>query len=50
MSLKKHYFDKNIECCYTCMYIDEYALNIEDKGQIPHGYDGTALCCKFDEK
>lgn len=50
MSLKKYYFDKNIECCYTCMYIDEYAFNVEDKGQIPHGYDGTALCCKFDDK
>ena len=49
MSLKKYYFDKNIECCYTCMYIDEYTLNVEEDGEAPHGYDGCALCSIFNK-
>lgn len=49
MSLKRLNFDRNVECCYTCMYIDEYAFNVNDDGEIPHGYDGMALCCVFDE-
>ncbi len=32
------------------MYIDEYFFNVHGKGKIPHGYDGMALCCVFDEK
>lgn len=47
MSLKKYYFDKNIKCCSTCMYIDEYTLNVNDDGDVPHGWDGSALCCAF---
>lgn len=31
------------------MFIDEYAFNVHGKGEVPHGYDGTALCCKFDD-
>ena len=50
MSLKRLNFNENIECCYTCMYIDEYALNVRDDGEVPHGYDGTAICCKFNYK
>lgn len=49
MSLKRLNFDRNVECCYTCMYIDEYAFNVNGDGEIPHGYDGMALCCVFDE-
>ena len=48
MSLKRDYFDSNIEICATCMFIDEYSLNVHDDGEVPHGYDGTAVCCKFD--
>ena len=48
MSLKRDYFDRNIEICATCMFIDEYSLNVHDDGEVPHGYDGTAVCCKFD--
>ena len=48
MSLKRFYFDRNIEICATCMFIDEYSLNVHDDGEAPHGYDGTAVCCKFD--
>ena len=48
MSLKKFYYDKNIEICYTCKFIDEYCLNVADEGDTPHGYDGTACCCVFD--
>jgi len=36
--------------CYTCMYIDEYALNVNGEGEIPHGWDGTAECCVFNDK
>ena len=50
MSLKRFYFNKNIELCYTCMYIDEYAFNVHSEGEVPHGYDGTACCCMFDDK
>ena len=49
MSLKKYYFDKDIKCCYTCMYIDEYAFNVRNKGEVPHGWDGTAICCVFND-
>ena len=48
MTLKRDYFDRNIEICATCMFIDEYSLNVHDDGEVPHGYDGTAVCCKFD--
>ena len=44
MSLKRFYFDKNIEMCRTCMFIDEYTLNVNGNGEIPCGYDGTAIC------
>lgn len=50
MSAKKYCFDKNIENCYTCMYIDEYAFNVNSEGHIPHGYDGMAACCKFNDE
>lgn len=50
MSLKRLNFDRNIECCYTCMFIDEYAFNVEVEGEIPHGYDGTAICCKHNDE
>ena len=49
MSLKRYYYDKGDELCYTCMYIDEYAFNVHGKGEVPHGWDGTALCCKYDD-
>lgn len=48
MTLKRLRFNENVECCHTCMYIDEYALNVNGEGDVPHGYDGTAFCCKFD--
>lgn len=32
------------------MFIDEYAFNVHDDGEVPHGYDGMALCCKFNDK
>ena len=50
MSLKRLRFDKNFEICHTCMYIDEYTLNINDEGEIPSGYDGTAICCIHNDK
>ena len=49
MSLKRLYYDKNYKVCLTCKFIDEYAFNVNDEGEIPHGYDGMALCCIFDE-
>lgn len=48
MSLKKFYYNKNIEICYTCKFIDEYAMNVADDGEEPFGYDGGAWCCMFD--
>ena len=48
MSLKKFYYNKNIEICYTCKFIDEYAMNVADDGEEPFGYDGTAFCCLYD--
>ena len=33
MSLKRFYFDKNIEMCRTCMFIDEYTLNVNLEGE-----------------
>lgn len=45
MSSKRYYFDKGVEMCLTCKFIDEYALNVMDDGKEPHGYDGTAMCC-----
>lgn len=44
MSLKRFCFDRNIKICRTCMFIDEYAFNVNDTGKIPCGYDGTAIC------
>ena len=32
------------------MFIDEYSLNISDEGEIPCGYDGTAVCGIYDEE
>ena len=48
MSLKRYYYKKRIEICYTCKFIDEYIMNVMADGEIPHGYDGTAACCVFD--
>ena len=50
MSLKRFYYNKDIKCCHTCMFIDEYALNVNDEGEVPHGYDGTAVCCAYNDK
>ncbi len=50
MSLKKICFEKNIKVCITCMYIDEYAFNVSEEGEVPHGYDGTAFCCLFNDE
>jgi hypothetical protein len=47
MTTKKYYWDINSEMCLTCMFIDEYALNVNDNGETPYGYDGTAECCLF---
>ena len=49
MSLKKYHYDKDDKLCYTCKFIDEYAFNVNDEGEVPHGWDGTAECCKFDK-
>lgn len=50
MSLKRLRFDKKIEMCHTCMFIDEYTLNVNEEGEIPCGYDGTAICCVYNDK
>lgn len=52
MAAKKYYWNKNIKICLTCMFINEYAWNVMDKGKVPHGYDGAAECGLFnwDEK
>jgi len=50
MSLKRLNFDNNKEICRTCMFIDEYSLNISGEGEIPCGYDGTAMCGIYDEE
>lgn len=49
MSLKKYWYDKGMEMCYTCKFIDEYAFNVRGEGKIPHGYDGSAECGAFNE-
>lgn len=49
MSLKRLYYNQNYACCKTCMFIDEYTLNMGDKGEVPHGYDGMCMCCLHDE-
>lgn len=49
MSLKRLYYNKDTKCCRTCMFIDEYAFNVNGEGEVPHGWDGTALCCKFND-
>lgn len=49
MSLKKYSYDKNIEMCLTCKFIDEYAFNVYDEGEVPHGYDGMAVCNAYDK-
>ena len=49
MSLKELYFREGAKICRTCMFIDDYACNIADKGKEPQGYDGTAICCKYDK-
>ena len=39
MSLKKLYYDKNIKCCLTCIFIDEYTLAVnKGNGEVPQGY------------
>ena len=51
MSLKKLYYDKNIKCCLTCIFIDEYTLAVnKGNGEVPQGYDGTACCDKYEPK
>ena len=50
MSLKRYYYDRGDRLCYTCKFIDEYAFNVNDEGEAPHGYDGTAVCCAYDDK
>ena len=47
MTSKKYYFDKGIELCLTCKFINEYSWNVMGDGKVPHGYDGTAECCLF---
>lgn len=47
MSSKRYYYNKNIEMCITCKFIDEYAWNVIDDGKEPHGYDGMAECCLY---
>lgn len=32
------------------MFIDEYALNVSEEGEIPCGYDGTAVCGIYDKE
>lgn len=49
MSLKRYHYDKGDELCYTCKFIDEYAFNVNDDGEVPHGWDGTAWCDAFDK-
>ena len=49
MSLKKYYYDKGEELCYTCEFIDEYIFNVNEDGEVPHGWDGTAFCCKYNK-
>ena len=46
--LKRTAFNNKVECCRTCMFIDEYSLNVNSEGEIPTGYDGTAICGKYD--
>ena len=48
MSLKRFSYDRNHKICFTCKFIDEYVMNVHGEGEVPHGYDGTALCCVFD--
>lgn len=48
MSLKRYYYNKKDKLCYTCKFIDEYAFNVHGEGEVPHGWDGTAFCCKYD--
>lgn len=50
MSLKRLDFNNKKEICRTCMFIDEYSLNISDEGEIPCGYDGTAVCGIYDDE
>lgn len=50
MSLKRLYFNQGIECCRTCKFIDEYAFDVNNDGTEPQGYDGTAVCCLFDDE
>ena len=50
MSLKKLDFDNNKKICRTCMFIDEYSLNVREEGEIPCGYDGIAVCGIYDEE
>lgn len=49
MSLKKAYWEKGYKCCLTCKFIDEYFMNVAPKGEVPHGYDGTAHCCVYED-
>jgi hypothetical protein len=50
MSLKRLRFDQKLEVCHTCMFIDEYAFNVNEEGETPCGYDGTAICCIHNNK
>jgi len=50
MSLKLNRFNKGLEICHTCMFIDEYSLNMNGEGEIPCGYDGTAICGIYNDE
>ena len=43
-TLKTLYYKNDERICLTCMYIDEYAFNVREDGQVPFGYDGMAYC------
>jgi hypothetical protein len=48
-TLKYDEYKQGVKKCRTCMYIDEYSLNVNDENEAPLGYDGTAVCCKHDD-
>lgn len=49
MSLKKYFYDRGVKTCRICKFIDEYAFNVRGKGEVPHGYDGSAMCGVFND-
>jgi len=50
MTLKRYYYDAEVENCMTCKFIDEYGCNVRPEGRAPMGYDGTAFCEKYDHE